>query len=98
MSIEREKIDWKDEFADFFDMPGEVMSGLPKITIIGDRKVSIVNHLGITEYSVTRIRIRLGKVEVETCGNMLKIVNITKEEVLIEGRVDKVGFLRGGTE
>lgn len=80
---------------DSADLPGETAPGLPLIELAGDRRVLIENHQGVTEYGCEKIRIRVGYGQVCVCGASLVLARMTREQLVICGRIDSVTLIRG---
>ena len=82
--------------ADGVDLTGEPLPGQPIIEIAGDRRVLIENHFGVKEYSRERIGVQ-GKYGVVTvCGCGLELTRMTKEQLVISGRIDGITLQRRG--
>ena len=80
--------------ADEMDLPGEVMPGQPLVELCGDKSVLIENHRGVTEYRKERIGIRVGYGQVLICGSGLELVRMSKEQLIVRGRIDSVSLCR----
>jgi sporulation protein YqfC len=78
--------------AEVFELTGEVLAGLPKITITGCRTVYIENHRGVLEYSDCLIAINGGKATVKINGSGLDIVCMNAKELAVIGQVSSVEF------
>ena len=76
--------------ADGADLSAEPLPGQPIVEIAGDRRVLIENHFGVKEYS----RVKYGLVCV--CGCDLELIRMTKEQLIISGRIDAVTLIRRG--
>lgn len=76
-----------DRAVDAFDLPGEVLSGLPKLTVTGNRRVHIECHKGIVEYDGSLIAVNGGAVLVKIRGEGLEIISMSAEEILIKGLI-----------
>lgn len=77
---------------DTFDLPGEVLIGMPKLTITGNRRLHIECHKGILEYDRCLIIVNGGSVLVKIRGEDLEICSMSAEELLIMGFVVSVEF------
>lgn len=77
------------------DLPAEPLPGLPLVEIAGDRRVLIENHGGVTEYGREKIRIQVRYGQLCICGAGLELAMMTKEQLVICGRIDSVNLLRG---
>lgn len=78
------------------DLTGEPIPGQPLIEIAGDRRVLIENHFGVREYSRERIGIHVKFGSVVVCGCGLELTRMTKEQLVISGRIDGVTLQRRG--
>ena len=78
--------------ADIFDLPGEIVAGMSRITVTGGSRVFIENHKGILEYGRERIEINGGRVIITVGGEGLDIRNMSDSELLITGRILSLHF------
>lgn len=87
---------WLERLAEEMDMSGEPMPGLPLVELCGDRRVLIENHRGVSRYGGDQIcvRVAFGEVAVQGCG--LELARMTKEQLVICGRIDGVVLVRRG--
>ncbi len=85
--------DFKMTLTDALELPLDVALDLPKITILGDKKVDISNHKGIIEYTseLSRINSKIGIIKI--IGKSMKIKNIFLEEINIDGIIEKVEII-----
>lgn len=81
-----------------FELPGETVLGLPKVTLVGRLQIFIENHQGIKEYAPGRIRVRTTQGILVVEGRRLAIGRIATDEIVIEGEIEAVRFEeeRGG--
>ena len=79
------------------DLADEPIPGAPLLELAGDKRLWVENHLGVTEYSPSRIGIRMkfGTVCVTGCG--LQIATMRLGLLLICGRIDSIALLREGS-
>lgn len=77
------------------DLPGECMPRIPIVEIAGEQRVLIENHCGVAGYGTNEIRIRVSFGLVCVLGNNLQIARVTKEQMVIFGRIESVSILRG---
>lgn len=87
-----------ERFADEADLTAEPMPGQPIVEVAGERRVLIENHLGVKGYSREKIvvNVRFGLISVCGCG--LELVRMTKEQLIIRGRIDGIMLQRRGRE
>lgn len=83
---------FKRQFADIFEIPGDVLLDLPKIIIVGNMQLQIENHHGILEYTADIVRISTGEGEVAVRGENLMLRNLLPDELCIEGLIRTLSF------
>jgi len=86
--------DWLQHLADSSELDSEALPGLPILEIAGDRRVLIERHGGVLEYGPERIRIRVGYGTVCITGCGLELVRMSRQQLVISGRVDSVCLQR----
>jgi len=79
--------------ADTFDLPGEVLLDLPRLTVTGGQRVVVENHQGLMDYSSETIVVAGGKVTLRIVGDGLELRAMTAEALLISGHVFRVEFV-----
>lgn len=91
-----EKRHWAQRLADSADLDAEPLPGVPVVELAGEHRVLIERHGGVTEYSCERIcvKVRYGTVAVSGCN--LELTRMTREQLVISGRIDCVQLLRRG--
>ena len=82
--------------ADGMDLPGEPLPGQSIVEIAGDRRVLIEHHSGVTQYSREKICVKVKNGQVAVCGCGLELTQMTREQLVISGRIDCVTLLRRG--
>lgn len=79
------------------DLPGETLPGQPLVEIAGDSRVLIEQHGGVREYSRERIGVKVKYGLVQVCGSCLELRCMTREQLVISGKIDCVMLKRRGT-
>ena len=79
--------------AETFDLPGEVLLDLPRITVTGGSRVVVENHQGLMDYSDQLIVVAGGPVTLKMIGDGLELRAMTAEALLITGNVFSVEFV-----
>ena len=81
----------------FLEMPKEVVSNVPKITMLGFEEMIIENHKGILEYEEFYIRINsfIGIININ--GFNLRLNQLTDEAVSVTGKIESMD-LESNTE
>ena len=88
----KEKENILEKTASMFDLPGEVVAGLPKVTVTGCRKIYIENHKGILEYGSDAITVNCGKIILKLRGSELELRSMSDSEMLITGFLTGIEF------
>ena len=89
-----QRSNWMQKLTDSIDLPGELPPGVPVIEIASDCRVLIECHTGMTEYSRDRVCVRLSYGIVCICGADLQLTHMSRERLVISGRIDTVQILR----
>lgn len=79
---------------ELLDLPREVGTDIPKITMVGFDELIIENYKGILEYEEFFIRVSTYIGNVNINGFELKLNQITDESVKINGKIENVDFER----
>ena len=82
--------------ADSADLSTEPLPMLPLVELAGDKRVLIENHRGVVQYSRERICVKVRYGIVCVCGCGLELSRMTKEQLVISGRIDGVTLERRG--
>ena len=77
------------------DLASEPLPMRPIIEIAGECRVLIENHHGVIKYSCEEIRIKVGYGKINVCGSGLKLMQMTKDRLVITGCIHSVQLLRG---
>lgn len=80
------------------DLPADVMMDLPRITMIGNFHIYIENHKGVIRFMNNELHLRLTDGKLLIFGNDFVIKNILPEEILLEGVIRDVRFIKGEKE
>lgn len=73
-----------------FELPLDIMLDLPSVNLIGDEKLVISNHKGIAEYIKEQIKIKTSAGIVKILGDGLVIKEISRENIVIAGKIDAI--------
>lgn len=91
-----QKKHWVQCLADGADLPSEPLPGVPVVELAGECRVLIERHGGVTEYSRERISVKVRYGQVRVCGCGLELTRMTREQLVISGRIDGIELLRRG--
>ena len=81
----------------FLEMPKEVLSNVPKITMLGFEEMIIENYKGILEYEEFYIRINTFIGIININGFNLRLNQLTDEAVSVTGKIESMD-LESNTE
>ena len=76
--------------AELFDLPADVVAGLPRIELTGDSQLRMENHRGILSYGTDEIRVSGGKLIIRVVGEELELKAMNASELLISGHLRAV--------
>lgn len=77
---------------DILEIPKEVSSNEPKITILGFHELLIENYKNILEYEEFYIRINtfIGVININGFGMCLE--QMTEDDILVRGKIDSIDY------
>ena len=78
--------------SDFFDLPGSLITNLPRIEISGGRQLSIEQHKGIIEYGPNEISVNAVNGIIKIRGDGLELKAMTVDRLLISGLLLGIEF------
>lgn len=76
------------------EMPQEVYTDVPKLTITGFNEIIIENFKGILEYEDYYIRISTSLGIVNINGYELKLENMTNDDIKVTGKIESIDIER----
>ena len=82
--------------SEFLEIPREVTSNVPKITIIGFDEMLIENYKGILEYEDFFIKIKTHHGCVNINGFELKLNQMTEDDILVSGKIESIDWEKIG--
>ena len=77
---------------EFLEMPEEIMSDKPRITILGFEELVIENYKNILEYEEIFIKINTYIGAININGFNLKLIQMNKDDIMITGKIDSIDF------
>ena len=80
--------------AELFDLPADVVAGLPRLEMVGSRQLYVEQHTGILSYSEKQIDVNTSAGVLRVTGEGLTLVAMTAEELRIGGRIAAVEWVR----
>lgn len=85
-----------EHMAENTELMTEPFPGQPIVEIVGDGRVLIEKHLGVKAYSREKIVVKTKTGAVCICGCGLELLRMTREQLVIRGRIDSVNLQRRG--
>ncbi len=73
--------------AEIFDLPGDLVAGLPRVELTGSRELRMENHKGILAYGTDEIHVSGGKLIIKIRGSNLELRAMNASELLITGEI-----------
>lgn len=74
------------------EMPQEVTTGEPKITMMGFHEILIENYKGILEYEDYFIKINTHIGAININGFHLNLNQLTEDDIMVTGQIESVHF------
>ncbi len=82
------------EAAELFDLPPDMVAGLPHVEVMGNAQFYMENHRGILSYSSEEIAVSGEGVIVRVMGKKLELMSMTGEALRIKGDIERVEWVR----
>jgi sporulation protein YqfC len=83
---------WRQNLADLFELPREIVLNLPRLTVIGNLQCYIENHRGVIEYTTDKVRLSVNGGEIIIQGENLIIRYMANDEIAVDGNISKVHY------
>jgi len=93
MRMKRQIENVKYNISEALELPIDIMMDLPRLTLIGNVEVSLLNHKGIIEYTKEVIRINTKVGIFKITGEELEIKTILSEEIIIVGLINDIEII-----
>lgn len=84
-----------DTVAELFDLPADVVAGLPRLELIGNRQLYLEHHTGILSYSGERIDACTDAGVLRVEGRGLSLLAMTADELRLGGTILSVAWEEG---
>ena len=80
------------KFTKLFEIPDEVVSDVPKVTVVNIDRILIENYKCILEYQDIFIRIKMSNGLIDISGLNLELNEMTKDDLIIRGTIESIEF------
>lgn len=77
----------REQGAQALDLPADIVAGLPRMELVGDRQLWMEGHRGILSYGSEAIHISAGRMAVCVQGTELTLRSMNAETLCICGRI-----------
>ena len=84
----------KGKIGKILEMPEEVCSNIPKMTIAGFNELILENYKGILEYEEFYIKLSTKIVLININGFNLTLEQVTEDDISIKGKIESVSIER----
>lgn len=71
-----------------------ILKKIPLVELAGQNRVLIENHLGVLAYSLEEIQVKVSYGKVMVTGNNLKLMQLSREQLVITGHIDTLQLYR----
>lgn len=77
------------------DLPTESVPGSTLVEIIGECRVLIENHCGVTKYGTNEICVKVSYGVLSVRGARLELSRMTKQQLVITGCIECISLIKG---
>lgn len=88
------KTSFLEKFSDYTELPKDLITGMPKLTLIGSVNLQVDNYRGLLEYTSEKIRLSAKSIHIEITGTDLNFTKIEEDTVFIEGCIEKIELVQ----
>ncbi|QGP92512.1 YabP family protein [Neomoorella glycerini] len=100
MGKNRSRRSWMDRarrleraITDYLELPADAVLDLPRLTLLGNSRLVVENHRGISEYQPDLVRLLLSTGELEIKGTGMLLREIKPDAIALEGTIQSLRFL-----
>ena len=79
--------------AELFDLPADVVAGLPRLEMVGGRQLYLEHHTGLLAYTENQIDANTSAGVLRIKGERLTLMAMTAGELRIGGRIASVEWV-----
>lgn len=92
LNMRKKRQKYQNKFERILEIPTELSSTEPKITIVSFNEMLIENYKGILEYQEFFIRISTYSGIININGFNLKLDEMTSDDLMITGKIETIDF------
>ena len=79
--------------AELFDLPADVIAGLPRLEMVGGRQLYVEHHTGLLAYTENQIDANTPAAVLRVKGERLTLLAMTAGELRIGGKIDSLEWV-----
>ena len=79
--------------AELFDLPADVVAGLPRLEMVGSRQLYLEHHTGLLAYTEEQIDANTTAGVLRVRGERLTLLAMTAGELRIGGKIDSLEWV-----
>ncbi len=79
--------------AELFDLPADIVAGLPRLEMVGSRQLYLEHHTGLLAYTEEQIDANTTAGVLRVKGTRLTLLAMTAGELRIGGKIDSVEWV-----
>lgn len=79
--------------AELFDLPADVVAGLPRLEMVGSRQLYLEHHTGLLAYTEEQIDANTAAGVLRIKGERLTLMAMTAGELRIGGQIDSLEWV-----
>ena len=79
--------------AELFDLPADVVAGLPRLEMVGSRQLYLEHHTGLLAYTEEQIDATTAAGVLRIKGERLTLMAMTAGELRVGGKIDSVEWV-----
>lgn len=79
--------------SDLLHVPSDVMSGVPRIEMIGSHQLQVENFMRIEQFSSKEIKLKIKDGSLAVMGDHLKIKTIYPQFIFITGTIAEIRYM-----
>ncbi|MCI9119900.1 MAG: sporulation protein [Oscillibacter sp.] len=79
--------------AELFDLPADIVAGLPRLEMVGSRQLYLEHHMGLLAYTEEQIDANTSAGVLRIKGKHLTLMAMTAGELRIGGRIGAVEWV-----
>ncbi len=80
-------------FASLLEIPEDIAVNLPKVVLLGEKRVYVSNYTALLEYKRNNIKLKHKTGVIEILGDNLEIKAVEEESITLSGQISTVRLI-----